>query len=1775
MTSQKDKIQTLIADIEAMLGKSSPRLPWVMSTEVTQQRQLLEKTRSYLQSLARNLDAPGGWGPVDPDSGQIASPSRRERTGEAEAAQVLQALLLEMQYLKENSLKPLRQELTSLKQQRQTLQSEISSLEAQKLTADNTQQQINQFLETLMERLQANLSQQVAEAMARVSAGQTSDQMLAEAIEGEFVAADQPRLHPAQRLEQLRLVQAQSDQLLLQLDTTLQTVFESLQKSVESYRESLSEGLEQMHSLGREGEVIFHALVNHIAQQLGQDTSRYLSADAEASSLTEGSDPLLPQVDQVDLSEASPNDADADPLRQELDDLSLSDELEGLDISPATLEALQTDDADELGAELDTAFDLPLLSDEDLTALQDEELTVLQTESPAESDLDLPADAPAETRDTTGESSDKESADVNSTNVDSTDVGEADTILALLDPDESPLVEAPPASDLDEETFDTLFGETAMAAAPALDAQSMEEAQGEAQDDLDLESTDLLAIETAVQETESASETTEAIDPAALAEAEAWLFEEAAGLTDLSEDDSSTEAAPLSDSATAADATPIDETLDNFFGAELAADLADSATADPASDTIASLADLLPEADTEAPATDSAADDYALAAASEDLLTASEPASEQRFDLDIDSSLMDQLETDLQTLGGGDDSDPLPGSEVEPLNSLLDQNELENLVADLDLAEPDALSDASDTFNLVEPLGTADESAESSLDNDDTALAATMSLSLDELMPESEPELDIEGLDADLTQDLGASDLPLADLDLSIDDEPLALSLDDEPADQAPKLTDLATELGTEKAPSQPEVELSTDALSSLTLEDLSGLSEPAEARRDDAAVGPDTGTGTLDDLGLLLDSDTPGPTALETEHATDQAPELENLGTESFEASDLPPLDLSPEADSFLGAVDDGPAADPLFDSIDFEALGAPEPALEDSELDFGTDTDIDTPRTDASAVDLSDVDLLETDIDLAALGEDGSEAGFNADFELPATDLSESASADEDDPLEIGDLSPELATELEGLSAQANELAEQADERWDGLLPDLEEPILSDLPAPDFPELTDAEPQLETAYLPDLPESGEAIETLLDPSEDTATADLASADELSAFAAALATVPAPAGADPATEPRADEFSEFGSDLERDNLDINDNVDLLDRANDAATAPPPLAAAATEPTWFLGLDIGTTGLSAVLMNRTAGQVYPLYWQGPDGDEKWFRLPAAVWLAAPEPSNQAPALDAVGHLAWAKAQQTETAGVLLNHLKPLLKVAVPYSTADEGAEPKLQWSDQTQLPLQQVQLALQSLLQQCLPSEASALACQTIGLEAEELQQALHNLQSIVVGYPTNWPDTYSFNLREAILGAGLVARADQIFFIEDAIASLLSGLADPSTATDDTAVTRQPSLYNCRWQGGTIAISAGATLTELTLVNLPDQASDLTYGDFGQRSFPYAGDGLDQDIICQLLAAEGARQPLPDDATMAAQDWSWRAELPEGAEGHWESLQLANLTLPIAGETALVDRHRLQQRLQSSPLGLSLLEAARHLKLILQHQAQFQLDLGHQRWLIKRRDLESRIFLPYIQRINRHLNVLLSQKGLSAQAIKQVVCTGGSASLPAIARWLRQKFPNATIVQDTYASDRPQSCSRVAYGLVNLVRYPQVLDINRHQYSDYFLLMELLRVFPAQPLPVSGIMHLLEQRGINTKACQLHILALLEGHLPPGLVPTASDRPWISDQSEAMRTYQALTAAPLFTKQSNQIYVPNETQSQRLSDYLAQVITNKAQSLEEPLIAQLTAVNA
>ncbi|MBD0334218.1 MAG: hypothetical protein ICV62_01900, partial [Cyanobacteria bacterium Co-bin13] len=132
-----------------------------------------------------------------------------------------------------------------------------------------------------------------------------------------------------------------------------------------------------------------------------------------------------------------------------------------------------------------------------------------------------------------------------------------------------------------------------------------------------------------------------------------------------------------------------------------------------------------------------------------------------------------------------------------------------------------------------------------------------------------------------------------------------------------------------------------------------------------------------------------------------------------------------------------------------------------------------------------------------------------------------------------------------------------------------------------------------------------------------------------------------------------------------------------------------------------------------------------------------------------------------------------------------------------------------------------------------------------------------------------------------------------------------------------------------------------------------------------------------------------------------------------------------------------------------------------------------------------------------------------------------------------------------------------------------------RHQYSDNFLLMELVRTFPDQPLPLTGILHLLEQRGVNTQACELHLIALLEGRLPPGLVPNANDVPPLSPASLEAEAVRSLNQTPLFTRQNGQIYVPNTAQCQLLLAYLAAVLTGKYQQLEEPLFVQLGQVPA
>ncbi len=621
---------------------------------------------------------------------------------------------------------------------------------------------------------------------------------------------------------------------------------------------------------------------------------------------------------------------------------------------------------------------------------------------------------------------------------------------------------------------------------------------------------------------------------------------------------------------------------------------------------------------------------------------------------------------------------------------------------------------------------------------------------------------------------------------------------------------------------------------------------------------------------------------------------------------------------------------------------------------------------------------------------------------------------------------------------------------------------------------------------------------------------------------------------------------------------------------------------------WYLGIDFGTTGVSAVLLNQSTAQKYPIYWskelgvtpnQSRTGNSQFktrspgeasFRLPTVTYSGSAESELfvQLPVASVVGSLG-ATSANTQS-GIFLQNFKPYLNVSIPYYCPKRHEwEPIFKLPGQQIVSLYWVRRSLQVLLEtlthnSTLPN--SAIAVGAVGLERETLQCALQQLEGVVLGYPALWGDTYHFNLRETVLEAKLVNHPEQILFLEDAIATILAGIprsnADtPKRGTQGegenclpTSGSNQspphpltPSLFS--WQGGTLVINAGATTTELALVDLPDDLQDLTYSDFGLCSLPYAGNAIDQDIFCQLL--------YPQLSLVQRQQLSLSSDLE----------------LPRAGEPDKPRRDRLASLLQSSPLGRSLLKASGYLKLILQRKDEFTLDLDTERWVLKRIDLETRVVLPFIQQLNRELNALLIATGISEQGVYQILCIGGTATFGTLHKWLEQKLPNATLIQDGDLSNG----SWVATGLATLPLYPKVFNRLQQQYSDYFLLLELLRAFPEtegdlaqRSYNLGEIMQKLERRGLNTSACYERLVRLVEGQLPAGLIPSSDDALWLSQDSNQNLYYSTIATQPLFFQENNQLYRLNPEQQHCLREYLHLVLSQTYQKCEEPLIVKL-----
>ncbi len=596
-------------------------------------------------------------------------------------------------------------------------------------------------------------------------------------------------------------------------------------------------------------------------------------------------------------------------------------------------------------------------------------------------------------------------------------------------------------------------------------------------------------------------------------------------------------------------------------------------------------------------------------------------------------------------------------------------------------------------------------------------------------------------------------------------------------------------------------------------------------------------------------------------------------------------------------------------------------------------------------------------------------------------------------------------------------------------------------------------------------------------------------------------------------------------------------------------------------PVWYLGIDFGTTGISAALLNRSTNQLFPLYWSATDIKERSFRLPSVAYL--PHDSS------------------SPTEITTSTQLKPYLQVGVPYQSVKSGKwEPVLQLSESLPVPLIWMRRSLAKLLSTLNAAATHPNSGLTAGadlLADETFTGAITHLVGVIVTCPNHWSEQYRFNVTEAVLTSKLIARAEQVFFVEEAIAAVLSQIPIDGTLINLPSLATNHSPLD---HGVTLALNAGATAAEMTLVEIPENIQNLRHSDFLLHSFPYAGNALDQDIICQLFYPPRWRQPRNNAVPGTKSDHChWQPTIPGLDSMHWDSLGLEQLELPRSGEPDLAARIRLQQRLDSSVLGKALIDAAIALKLILQHQDTFSLELADCRWVLQRRDLESLVFAPFVQRLNRELNRLLVAKGIPTTAITQVICTGGTVGLSlhangigsAIARWLRQKLPVATIIQDVYRNENgTPTCSRVACGLAMLPLHPLVLETTRHQYTDYFLVLELLRILPERPFSFGDIVQLLEGRGINTGSCESRIRAFLENQLPPGLIPNSIEEHWLTPASLA-GDYHSLAVAPLFEKQPYSIYRPNAPQLLYLRQYLEAMTAGTQQSLLEPNAANFS----
>ena len=310
MNSQKYKIQALIAEIDEVLSKPAPRLPWTGSLDTVHQRQLLERLRGYLVSpdskvVAAKRPASPSARPQPVPMPKLPMPAPRPSAAE----QITLAVTGEINHLRSTLTEPLQRDIEALRQEQQALIQEIKQLEAKRQQQQslaqqqaNQQQIISEFLQVLTARLEETLardsSQRFAGAENQLLQSSAADYSLGSGQSEQLAetSGEQPLLTPAQRLQQMQLFQARADSLLMSLDSTMGILFDGLQANLETHQASLSQGIENMYGLSQQSEAMFAAFVNHLAEQLGREASSYVPIEPIAIANLESAAPPAQQI---------------------------------------------------------------------------------------------------------------------------------------------------------------------------------------------------------------------------------------------------------------------------------------------------------------------------------------------------------------------------------------------------------------------------------------------------------------------------------------------------------------------------------------------------------------------------------------------------------------------------------------------------------------------------------------------------------------------------------------------------------------------------------------------------------------------------------------------------------------------------------------------------------------------------------------------------------------------------------------------------------------------------------------------------------------------------------------------------------------------------------------------------------------------------------------------------------------------------------------------------------------------------------------------------------------------------------------------------------------------------------------------------------------------------------------------------------------------------------------------------------------------------------------